>query len=243
MIEMAHVGKIYSAGRQALFDINLKVKKGEFVYLIGPSGAGKTTLLKLLYAAERPSEGEIRVDRFQVDRLKRRQIPFLRRTLGIVFQDLKLLTGRTALANVAFALEVLGGGKRDIQRKALHALRLVGLEHQAGFLPGQLSAGEKQRVAIARAIVNDPLLLIADEPTGNIDRTAVNDIMRIFDEINLRGTTVILATHNETLPETLPKRRIYLAEGRMWQDPFGEDEPEKGIDINPSAEKRTEGIA
>jgi cell division transport system ATP-binding protein len=231
MIEMAHVSKTYSAGRQALFDINLKVEKGEFIYLIGPSGAGKTTLLRLLYAAERATEGELRVDRFDMGLLKRRQVPALRRSLGIVFQDLKLLSSRTALGNVAFALEVVGSGKKDIQRKASQALRMVGLERQAGFLPGQLSAGERQRVAIARAIANDPILLIADEPTGNIDRASTGEIMRIFNEINVRGTTVILATHNEGLPEVLPKRRVYLAEGRIWEDPLADAGGERSLDL------------
>ncbi len=240
MIEMAHVSKTYGAGRQALFDINLKLEKGEFVYLIGPSGAGKSTLLRLLYAAERPTEGEIRVDRFNVGLLKRRQIPPLRRTLGIVFQDLKLLAARTALGNVAFALEVLGTGRRDIQRKALQALRAVGLEKQGGFLPAQLSAGENQRVAIARAIVNDPTLLIADEPTGNIDRAAIGDIMRIFNEINVRGTTVFLATHDERLAEMLPKRRVYLAEGHIWEDPFTEGKTDPELTLNLTTGIKTE---
>jgi cell division transport system ATP-binding protein len=241
MIEMAHVSKTYGPGRQALFDITLKVGKGEFVYLIGPSGAGKTTLLKLLYAAERPTEGEVRVDRFNVGLLKPRRIPALRRSLGIVFQDLKLLSGRTALGNVAFALEVVGSGRKDFHRKASQALRLVGLEREAGVLPSQLSAGERQRVAIARAIANDPVLLIADEPTGNIDRAAIGQIMGIFNEVNLRGTTVVVATNNEGLPEMLPKRRVYMAEGRIWEDPSLEipgDHPPFDFVV----EKKTEGL-
>ncbi len=230
MIEMAHVSKIYSAGRQALFDINLKVEKGEFLYLIGPSGAGKTTILKLLYAAERPTEGEIRVDQFDVGRLRRRQVPRLRRSLGIVFQDLKLLPGRSAFGNISFALEVLRMEKREIQRKTFQALRLVGLERRESCLPAQLSAGEQQRVAIARSIVNDPILLLADEPTGNIDRAATAEIVRLFNEINFRGTTVILATHNEGLLALLPKTCIYLEEGQIRKNPFA-TEAAKNADI------------
>jgi cell division transport system ATP-binding protein len=218
MIEMVHVNKAYDVSPQALFDITLEVEKGKFVYLIGPSGAGKTTLLKLLYAAERPTKGEIRVNGFDVVRLKSREIPYLRRSLGVVFQGYKLLSHRTAFENVAFALEVLGGRRREVLKKTTQALHLVGLERKGTCLPSQLSAGEQQRVAIARAIVNEPLLILADEPTGNIDLGATEEIMRLFDEINFRGATVVLATHNDRLPLMLPKERIVLERGRMVEN-------------------------
>ena len=235
MIEMIHVSKAYDVSPQALFDITLRVEKGKFIYLTGPSGAGKTTLLKLLCAAERPTEGEIRVNGFDVGRLKRREIPYLRRSLGVVFQGFKLLSHRTAFENVAFALEVLGPKRREILKKTTQALRWVGLEGKGNCFPSQLSAGEQQKVAIARAIVNEPLLILADEPTGNIDPGATEEIMRLFDEINFRGATVVLATHNDGLPLMLPKERIVLERGRMverftaegaetaeiWQDPMG----------------------
>jgi cell division transport system ATP-binding protein len=215
MIEMIHVSKAYDVSPQALLDITLRVEKGKFIYLTGPTGAGKTTLLKLLYAAERPTEGEIRVNGFDVGRLKRREIPYLRRSLGVVFQDFKLLSHRTAFENVAFALEILGPKRREVPKKTTQALRWVGLEHKGNCYPAQLSAGEQQKVAIARAIVNEPLLILADEPTGNIDPAATEEIMKLFEEINFRGATVVLATHNDGLPLMLPKERIVLERGRM----------------------------
>lgn len=215
MIEMIHVSKAYDVSPQALFDITLRVEKGKFIYLTGPSGAGKTTLLKLLWAAERPTEGEIRVNGFDVGRLKRREIPYLRRSLGVVFQGFKLLSHRTTFENVAFALEVLGLKRREILKKTTQALRWVGLESKGNCFSSQLSAGEQQKVAIARAIVNEPLLILADEPTGNIDPGATEEIMRLFDEINFRGATVVLATHNDGLPLKLPKERIVLERGRI----------------------------
>ena len=220
MIEMINVRKAYDENPHALFDITLRVDKGQFIYLFGPNGAGKTTLLKLLYARERPSSGEIRVNGFDVARLRPRKVPSLRRTLGLVFQDLKLLSRRTAYENLTFALEVLGADKADSARKANQALRWVGLERKAGCLPPQLSAGEQQRLAIARAVVNDPVLLLADEPTGNLSLGAAEEIMRLFEKINLRGTTVVLATHNEGLLSMWPKEKITLEQGRMAGSPF-----------------------
>lgn len=220
MIEMVNVSKAYDVSPQALSDINLKVEKGRFIYLTGPSGSGKTTLLKLLYAAERPTEGKIGVNGFDVSRLKPREISRLRRSLGVVFQDLKLLARRTVFENVAFALEVLGIERREVVKKTAQALRLVGIEYKGNCLPSQLSAGEQQRVAIARAIVNEPLLLLADEPTGNIDLGAAKEIMHLFDEINLRGTTVVVATHNEELATALPRERVVLESGRRVDRPL-----------------------
>jgi len=215
MIEMVHVSKAYEGNPKALFDITLKVEKGQFVYLFGPNGAGKSTLLKLLYAAERPTAGEVRVNGFDLVRLKPRKVPSLRRTLGLVFQDLKLLQRRTAQENIAFALEALRAERGEILKKANQALRLVGLERKAQCLPSELSAGEQQRLAVARAVVNDPVLLLADEPTGNLSLTAAEETIRLFEKINLRGTTVVLATHNEGLVNLWPKEKIVLEQGRL----------------------------
>ena len=215
MIEMVHVSKAYGASPPALLDITLTVDKGQFIYLTGPSGAGKTTLLKLLYAAERPTEGDIRVNGFDVVRLNSRQVPYLRRSLGVVFQGGKLLPRHTVLENVAFALEVLGNRRREVFKKTTQTLHLVGLDSKVHCLPSKLSAGEQQRVAIARAIVNDPLLLLADEPTGNIDPGSAEEIMKLFEEINFRGTTVVLATHNDGLPLTGAKELVVLERGRI----------------------------
>jgi cell division transport system ATP-binding protein len=215
MIEMVHVSKDYHENPGVLFDLTLKVDKGKFVYLIGPSGSGKTTFLKLLYAAERPTAGEIRVNEFFIHRLKPREIPYLRRSLGVVFEDRKLLPRRTAFENVAFALEVLGVPRREILRKTSEALSLVGIGHKRKCFPHQLAAGEQQRVAIARAIVNHPLLLLADEPTGGMGPRAAEGILRLFDEIHLRGATLVLTTQNDGLPDILPKERLALDHGRL----------------------------
>jgi len=168
------------------------------------------------------------VNGFDVGQLKRREIPYLRRSLGMVFQDLKLLSHRTAFENVAFALEVLGSKRREVPKKTTQALRWVGLEHKGNCYPAQLSAGEKQKVAIARAIVNEPMLILADEPTGNIDPAATEEIMKLFEEINFRGATVVVATHNDGLPLMLPKERIVLERGRMVETftPEGEEAAE-----------------
>lgn len=214
-IEMVGIGKTFEDGRQALTDISVRIEKGKFVYLLGPNGAGKTTLFKILYAAERPTLGELRVNGYEVHRLKMRQVPFLRRSLGIVFQDLKLIPRWTVFENVAFALQVLGREKQEIARKVSRALQEVGLEGKELFCPHQLSAGEQQRAAIARAIVNQPVLLLADEPTGNIDLRAAEEIVRLFEEIHLRGTTILFATHDEGLPKYLPKDQIILEQGRI----------------------------
>lgn len=214
-LEMVGVGKTFEGGRQALREVSVRIEKGKFVYLLGPNGAGKTTLLKLLYAADRPTSGEVRVNGFEVHRLKKRQVPALRRSLGIVFQDLKLIPRWTVFENVAFALQVLGLEKKEIARKTSQALQRVGLEGKGYFPSSQLSAGERQRAAIARAIVNEPVLLLADEPTGNIDLRAAEEIIRLFAEIHLRGTTILLATHDEGLPAFLPQDRVVLEEGRI----------------------------
>ena len=217
-LEMVGVGKTFEDGRQALSDVSVRIEKGKFVYLLGPNGAGKTTLFKILYAAERPTLGELRVNGYEVHRLKMRQVPFLRRSLGIVFQDLKLIPRWTVFENVAFALQVLGGEKKEIVRKVSQALQQVGLEGKGNFSPSQLSAGEQQRAAIARAIVNEPTLLLADEPTGNIDLRAAEEIVGLFQEIHLQGTTILFATHDEGLPKYLAKDQIVLEQGRIVEN-------------------------
>jgi len=229
MIEMINVSKAYEGNLRALLDINLRIQKGQFVYLVGPNGAGKTTLLKLLYGAERPTAGKIWVNGLDIVGLKPRKIPYLRRNLGVVFQDLKLLPRRTAYENVAFALEVVGAGREEVVKKVPQALRLVGLELRANCLPSQLSAGEQQKLAIARAIVNDPVLLLADEPTGSLALTVAGEILRLFERINLRGTTVVLATHNEGIVPLGGKEKIVLDRGRLIESslPMPAGPPEK----------------
>lgn len=216
MIRAFHVSKIYETGdRPALFDVSLSVEKGDFVYLTGPSGAGKSTLLKLLFAAERPSRGQILMNDRNVATLKSREIPRFRRQLGIVFQDFKLITNRTVAENVAMSLWVLGLSEREVQRRVTRTLKEVGLFHRGHVLPPKLSGGEQQRAAIARALVNDPLLLIADEPTGNLDPEMSVEILELLERANARGTTVFMATHDRTLLDRFPKPTFALRDGRL----------------------------
>ena len=199
MIRFSAVTKVYAravAGSAALHDVSFHVNKGEFVFLTGPSGAGKSTILKLLYMDERPTSGEVRISGYTSKTIKRRDIPKLRRRLGIVFQDFRLLEDRTAEGNVAFALEVIGTPKQHIPGKVARALTQVGLASKATAYPKELSGGEQQRVAFARALVNDPFVLIADEPTGNLDDRATRGIFQLLREINASGTAVLMATHN-----------------------------------------------
>jgi cell division transport system ATP-binding protein len=221
MIRLHHVAKVYSVGAvrvPALSDVSFSVAKGEFVVLRGPSGAGKTTLLRLLYGDERPSDGEIEVAGLDVAALPRRKIPVLRRSLGIVFQDAKLLSARTVFENVAFVLRVLGTGSREVSPRAFAALRAVGLSSRALAYPAQLSQGEAQRVALARALVKDPPLLLADEPTGNLDEEMAEEILALLRDAWNRGTTVLLATHEAALAERLKRRTLVLREGRIVKD-------------------------
>ena len=221
MIRLHHVAKVYSVGAvrvSALSDVSFSVAKGEFVVLRGPSGAGKTTLLRLLYGDESPSEGEIEVAGRDVTALKRRQIPELRRSLGIVFQDAKLLAARTVYENVAFVLRVLGTNPSEVTPRAFAALRAVGLSSRAQAYPAQLSQGEAQRVSLARALVKEPPLLLADEPTGNLDEDMADEILALLKEASTRGTTVVLATHQSALAERLKRRTLVLREGRLVKD-------------------------
>ncbi|HEU5299039.1 MAG TPA: cell division ATP-binding protein FtsE [bacterium] len=218
MVRFQDVSKFYSNGVVALRDISLAVDPGEFVFIVGPTGTGKSTLLKLVYREEIPSTGKVYVACRDVGRLRPRGIAGLRRSLGVVFQDFKLLPGRTVLENVAFALRVTGAPRDEIRPRAARALDLVGLSDRAGALPAQLSGGEQQRVSIARAIVNDPPMLLADEPTGNLDPNSSWEIMQVLSRINLRGTTVIMTTHNKMIVDILRRRVVQLAGGAVVRD-------------------------
>lgn len=214
MIQLFHVSKYYDR-RRALFDINLHIGKGEFVLLMGPSGAGKTTLLKLLFCAEVPDEGQILVQNRNVARLRAADIPYLRRSMGFVFQDFKLLPKKNVFENVALPLVVQGVPPSEIRRKVTEALKAVGVDHRKESRPMTMSAGEQQRVCIARAIVNAPTVLLADEPTGNMDSDLAGEIMELFKAINARGTTVVLATHNIQVAEKVKRRVVSLNQGQL----------------------------
>ena len=213
-----HLSKTYLAGHYALHDLTLEVKKGEFVFLTGSSGAGKTTLLKTLFAAERPSEGQVLVLGRNVGRLSERGIAALRRRVGVVFQDFKLLTRRNIEENVRLALDVVGTPRREARAKVFQRLKQVGLHHRRYHEPLSLSGGEQQRVALARALANDPEILLADEPTGNLDPELTIEIMDLIVGASLRGTTVIVATHDWSLIERYAKRTIRLDGGRLVED-------------------------
>ena len=214
MIRLYHVTKHYG-DIAALNDVSVKVGKGEFCYVTGPSGAGKSTLLKLLYGAIQPSDGRLLVGGTDIARLKRRQVPVLRRNIGIVFQDFKLLHRRTIAENIGIALEVIGTPRELIQRRVSAVLSVVGLRGREQEYPLQLSGGEQQRVAVARAIINDPSILLADEPTGNLDGAMAIEVMEILQAINLRGTTILVATHDAALMQRFPYRRLRFEHGRL----------------------------
>lgn len=218
MLEMRHAGKVYPGGAVALEDINVHIKPGEFVFLVGPSGAGKSTFIRMISREIEPTSGQILVDGVDVMKLKRGDIPYLRRQLGIVFQDFRLLNDRTAYENVAFAMQVIEAPSYKIRKRVNEVLELVGLKDRGNNYPGEMSGGEQQRVAIARAIVNDPLLVIADEPTGNLDPETSKEIMEIFTQINSHGTTIIMATHDKTMVDYMQKRVIALENGRIVRD-------------------------
>jgi cell division transport system ATP-binding protein len=218
MIQLYNVCKAFQRDQYALKEVTLSVDKGEFVYLTGPSGAGKTTLLKLLYCAERPTRGQILVNGRNITRYGVSRIPYLRRNIGIIFQDFKLLNRRTVYENVAFPLEVQGRKRFEISKKVYQTLKNVGLEHRLNHLPLQLSGGEQQRVAVARALVVDPLVLLADEPTGNLDPEVTLDIMELFKRANARGTTIIMATHDRGLIRQFPRRVVSLDSGSLAMD-------------------------
>ena len=215
MIEAYHVSKVYSRGLYALRDLTLRVDKGEFVFLTGPSGAGKSTLLRLLLRQDVPSEGQLVVGGRNLAALTGRQVQSYRRSLGFVFQDFKLLPGKTVLENVAFVPRVLGMPLPQQQRRTFQVLKWVGLQHRMTALPLELSGGEQQRIAIARALVTDPVIILADEPTGNLDPDLSLEIMNLFREINARGTTVMVATHDRELIRRVGRRALTLDHGTI----------------------------
>ena len=217
MIQLFHVSKSFGVSK-ALQDVSLRVRKGDFVFVTGPSGAGKTTLLRLIFGAESPTEGQILIHGINLNRIRRSSLDLLRRRMGFVFQDFKLLPRKTVFQNVAIALEVIGERPAVVRKKTHQVLRAIGLSRKEELYPLQLSGGEQQRVAIARAVVNNPLILIADEPTGNLDPDITRDIMILFRSINLRGTTVVVATHSQELMKDTDQRIILLREGKIIKE-------------------------
>jgi cell division transport system ATP-binding protein len=215
LIETHNLSKLYSRGLYALRDLSISVHKGEFVFLTGPSGAGKSTFLRMLLLQDRPSEGEIWVNGYHLEKLSRREIQEYRRGIGFVFQDFKLIPNRTVLENISFVPEVLGTPVALQRRRAFQVLKWVGLQHRINAYPRDLSGGEQQRIAIARALVNEPALVLADEPTGNLDPDLSLEIMNLFREINAGGTTVVVATHDRELIRLVGRRTITLDQGRV----------------------------
>ena len=215
MIESYHLSKLYKRGVYALRDITLTIEKGEFIFLTGPSGAGKTTLLRLLLREELPSEGDLKVLGRDLKWLRPPEVQAFRRTVGFIFQDFRLIPRLTVFQNVAFVLRVLGVPMAIQQRKTFQVLKWVGLQHRMNAFPEELSGGEQQRIAIARALINDPQLILADEPTGNLDPDLSFEVMNLFREINARGTTVVVATHNRDLIAHVGRRSIALDHGRL----------------------------
>ena len=218
MIRLDNVTKVYKSTLKALEDVSLEIGKGEFVFVVGPSGSGKSTLIRLLLKEEEPTKGEIYVAGKNLGRLSPWKVPFLRRNLGTVFQDFKLLADKTVFENVAFALEVIGKPKHVIESRVPEALELVGLRAKIDNFPDELSGGEQQRVSIARAFVNRPLILLADEPTGNLDPSTSEGIMRLLDRINRTGTTVVMATHDQSIVDRMRRRVIELDRGTLVRD-------------------------
>jgi cell division transport system ATP-binding protein len=218
MIRIKNVSKKYEGGLVALDGVDFRIQKNEFVYLVGASGAGKSTLLRLIFRSEHPSSGEIFIDNFSLNNLKEKQVPYLRRSIGFVFQDFKLLPKRTVYENVAFALRFYNYSRSRIRRQVSQVLELVNLSSKMHHLPSQLSGGEQQRICIARAIVNNPPILLADEPTGSLDPDTSWEIMQLLSKINARQTTVIVATHNKGIVDDIRKRVVALEKGKIVRD-------------------------
>jgi len=218
MIHMKNVSKIYENGALALDHVNIDIEKGEFVFIVGVSGAGKSTFIKMLFREVLPSEGTLTVNGRNVIRMLHRDVPYLRRGLGVIFQDYRLLPDKTVYENVAFAMQVIEASRRTMQRSVNSVLDVVGLREKYKCFPSQLSGGEQQRVAIARAIVNDPAIVIADEPTGNLDPDTSWDIMDIFKRINTSGTTIVMATHDKMIVDAMQKRVVAIEDGRIVRD-------------------------
>lgn len=214
MIQMFHVSKSYEGGTPALTDITLKVPKGEFLFITGPSGAGKSTLLKIMFGSEAPTQGQIIIDGRNYSKIPEREIPHLRRRIGFVFQDFKLLPNKSVFDNVALSLKIMGVGPSEIKKRVSRMLSYVRLQHRANFKPLSLSGGEQQRVAIARALVKEPAIILADEPTGNLDPALSLETIELFKEVNNRGTTVVIATHDQGLIEKYGRRTFHIEGGR-----------------------------
>jgi cell division transport system ATP-binding protein len=228
MIELVHVTKTFQNSWTALKDISFELEKGEFVFLIGPSGSGKSTILKTIMMEILPDEGLVKVAGFGSDCIKARDVPKLRRKLGVIFQDFKLLPDKTVYENVAFALEVTGAPEKSIHKKSMAALNEVGMSHKRHSFPYQLSGGEQQKSAIARALVNDPFILLADEPTGNVDPAGTLEIIQILKNINAKGTAVLMATHEHELVKKMPHRVIELEAGAIIRDMPGKSHYRRG---------------
>ena len=218
MIEFKGVHKTYESGTKALDDINIRIEKGEFVFIVGASGAGKSTFLKLIMHEEVPTAGEVIVNNYRLSKLKRREIPYMRRTMGIVFQDFRLINTMNVFDNVAFAMRVTGCSQREVRKRVPYILGLVGLQDKARSFPNELSGGEQQRVGLARALVNNPQMIVADEPTGNIDPAMSYEIVELLTEINRRGTTVLMVTHQHDLVQKFPHRVIEIQDGSVVSD-------------------------
>lgn len=228
MIEMIDVSKVYKNGVTAVNKLSVKIEQGEFVYIVGPSGAGKSTFIKMLYREEKATSGSIKIGKFDLMKIKERDVPMLRRYVGVVFQDFKLLPKLTVYENIAYAMEVVEKTPKQIEKRVFEVLDLVKLKHKARMFPTELSGGEQQRIAIARAIVNMPGILIADEPTGNLDPDTSLEIMDILDEINAQGTTILMATHNSQIVNDIKHRVLAVENGRIVRD---QQEGEYGYEI------------
>ena len=224
MIEFKGVHKTYDNGTKALRDVNIHIDKGEFVFIVGASGSGKSTFLKLIMREERPNAGEVIVNGFKLNKLRRRKVPYLRRTMGIVFQDFRLINNMTVFDNVAFAMRVIGASQREVRKRVPYILGLVGLQDKARSYPMELSGGEQQRVGLARALVNNPSMIIADEPTGNIDPEMSMEIVELLTEINRRGTTVLMVTHEHEMVHAFPHRIIEIRNGTVVSDSLYADD-------------------
>ena len=218
MIEFRNVSKVYNNGTEALHNINLKVEKGEFVFIVGSSGAGKSTFLKLITCEERPNEGQVLIDGQDISHIRKGKIPYVRRKMGLVFQDFRLIDHMTVYDNVAFAMRVVGASPKTIKKRVPYILGLVGLQHKAKHYPTEMSGGERQRVGLARALVNNPSMIIADEPTGNIDPALSYEIVDLLSAINERGTTVLMVTHEHYLVKHFHKRIIQIHSGEIVAD-------------------------
>ena len=218
MIELENVTMVYDIGTRALDDISLRIDDGELVFLVGPSGSGKSTIIKLLTAELHPTQGSIHVNGYDLESIKKKKIPFMRRTIGVIFQDFRLIRTKTVYENVAFAMRVVGASEKEIRKRVAYVLKLVGLEGKEARLPDELSGGEQQRVAIARALVNNPSMIIADEPTGNLDPRRSLEIMLLFEQINSLGTTVLVVTHEAQMVNRLHHRVIAIDEGHVMSD-------------------------